>query len=88
LKRERHKYECRATAQEKSPFYWNGLVYQRIVYGKDYRNNQAKCLKELSAAALQQFFQQWKNAGRVEVIYKKWDTDQKQIWNTDPASYR
>ncbi|MBP5398604.1 MAG: hypothetical protein J6Y32_08305 [Bacteroidales bacterium] len=56
---------------EGSPFYWMDLLYNRQVYGKDYRTGLSDRLDKLSVQGVSAFCQRWKNAGRVEVVLEK-----------------
>lgn len=56
---------------ECSPFYWMGLVYDRQVYGKDFRTGLSDRLDKLSARDISAFCQRWLSAGRVEIVIEK-----------------
>lgn len=61
-------YEAEVKIQETSPFYWKELIYNRLVFGKDYRNNMQDRLGKLTTEDIRSFFQQWAGAGRVEYV--------------------
>lgn len=59
---------ARIQAQEGSPFYWRDLIFNRLVYGKDYRNQLKPRLDKLSREDVSRFCGQWLTAGRVEYV--------------------
>lgn len=59
---------ARILAQERSPFYWSDIVYNRLVYGKDYRNRTKQILDRLTREDVSRFCEQWQRAGRVEYV--------------------
>ena len=61
-------YEAAVKIQETSPFYWKELILNRLVYGKDYRNNLQGRLEKLTTEDIRAFFRQWVGAGRVEYV--------------------
>ncbi|MBP5539564.1 MAG: hypothetical protein J6X69_07075 [Bacteroidales bacterium] len=58
----------RTRAQENSPFYWRDILFNRVVYGKDYHNRVKDRLEKLSQEEVSRFCAQWAEAGRVEYV--------------------
>ncbi len=58
----------RARAQENSPFYWRDIIFNRLVYGKDYHNRVKDRLDKLTREEVRRFCAQWAEAGRVEYV--------------------
>lgn len=59
---------ARSQAQETSPFYWNEIIFNRFVYGKDYHNRVKDRLGKLTREEVSRFCAQWARAGRVEYV--------------------
>ena len=58
----------RTRAQENSPFYWRDIIFNRLVYGKDYHNRVKYRLESLTLEEVRRFCAQWAEAGRVEYV--------------------
>lgn len=58
----------RTRAQEASPFYWRDIIFNRLVYGKDYHNRVKDRLGKLTQEEVSRFCAQWAQAGRVEYV--------------------
>ncbi|MCR4565258.1 MAG: hypothetical protein K5651_04095 [Bacteroidales bacterium] len=59
---------ARIQAQENSPFYWRDIIFNRLVYGKDFRNQIKARLDKVSPEDVSRFCEQWAQAGRVEYV--------------------
>ena len=58
----------RTQAQTLSPFYWRDIIFNRLVYGKDYQNRVKDRLEKLTREEVRRFCAQWAEAGRIEYV--------------------
>ena len=59
---------ARTQAQTLSPFYWRDIIFNRLVYGKDYQNRVKDRLEKLTREEVRRFCAQWAEAGRIEYV--------------------